>query len=104
MPDMVCVNDGKKLIQYWALGTDGSDLEEFYVILFSNDYTVIDTTILADLTEAAFPGYASVDVTRASFGAPLWSATSAPSPRRRFRATPVPVEVANWCTGGGWSG
>lgn len=67
---MVIPNEGKLLWLYWAIGTDGSDLEDFVVDMFSNNETVDDASTGADFTIATFTGYAQVAVARADFGSP----------------------------------
>lgn len=67
---MVIPNEGKELWLYWALGTDGTDLEDFEINLFQNNYTPDDDSTDSDFTVATFTGYAQVDADRAQFGAP----------------------------------
>jgi hypothetical protein len=67
MAYMVIPNEGKILWLGWALITDGSDFEPFDVKLFQNQYTPTDTSTASDFTEATFPGYAQVQLTRGNF-------------------------------------
>jgi len=75
--NMVIPNEGKLLWLYWALGTDGSDLEDFVVDLFSSNTTVVDASTATDFTIATFTGYAQVPVDRADFAAPSISSNVA---------------------------
>jgi hypothetical protein len=68
--NMVMPNEGKLKYQYWALCTNGSDLEDFVVDLFVSNTTVGNSSTAADFTIASFTGYAQVAVTRASLSAP----------------------------------
>lgn len=67
MPNMIPPNEGKELLLYWMLSTAGGDLENFVCELFQNNYTVIETSVMADFTPATFPGYSPVGVGRADF-------------------------------------
>lgn len=62
---MAVGNDFKQQMLLAGL-TDG------YILLFQNDYTPVDTSVLDDFTEADFSGYA-----RAGLDAVDWSVTSA---------------------------
>jgi len=66
---MVIPDEGKELWLYWCLGTDGSDLEDFVVDLFKNDYLPDDDSTAADFTVATFTGYAQQPIDRSDFGA-----------------------------------
>lgn len=89
---MVIPNEGKLLWLYWALGTDGSDLEDFVIDLYQNDYTPVDASTGADFTAATFTGYSQFAVARADFAAPAIASNVAVSD-----LTPFP----DWtCTGG----
>ena len=70
MANMLIPDEGKLLWLYWALCTDGSDLEDFTLRLYKNNFTPDDNTVLADFTEATFGGYGAVGIARASMGTP----------------------------------
>jgi hypothetical protein len=65
---MVIPNEGKQLWLYYVLSSDGSDVEDFVVDLFSSNTTVVDASTGADFTIATFSGYAQVSVPRTDFG------------------------------------
>lgn len=67
---MVIPNEGKLLWLQWALRSDGSDFEDFHLRLFTAGGPITDATTISDLTEATFPGYAAIAITRADWGAP----------------------------------
>jgi hypothetical protein len=75
-----------------ALTGDGSTVEDFTCHLFSNNYTVVDATTLADFTQATFTGYSSVAVARADFSAPAITSNVA------YANTSAPPTFT--CTGG----
>lgn len=68
--NMVIPNEGKELWLYWALVTDGSDLEDFVLDLFQNDYTPDDDSTDSSFTVATFGGYAQLDLLRSEFSTP----------------------------------
>jgi hypothetical protein len=68
--NMVIPDEGKELWLKWALTSDGSDLEDFTLELYKNDYTPVDGSTQADFSASTFTGYASEPVARADFGAP----------------------------------
>jgi hypothetical protein len=68
---MVIPNEGKILVLYWALNTDGVDLEDFGLSLFKNDYTPVDGSVFADFTKANFTGYLDVAIGRIDFDVPV---------------------------------
>jgi hypothetical protein len=65
--NMVIPNEGKELLLYWALGTDGSDLEDFILRLYKNDYTPVDGSSGANFTVSDFDGYMDLPILRANF-------------------------------------
>jgi len=67
---IVIPNEGKLLLLYWSLVTDGSDLEDFVLDLYQNDYTPVDGSTGTDFTVATFSSYSQVAVSRASFSSP----------------------------------
>lgn len=90
---MVIPDEGKLKLAYWQFGTDGSDLPNFTLHLYDNDYTPDDDTTASDFTEATFTGYAAIAILRSEFGAPAIIAHVAYITR-----TPVPSFE---CTAGG---
>lgn len=90
--NMVIPDEGKLLLIYWAFGTDGSDLEDFFVDLFKNNITVVDASTLADFTISNFMGYATENVMRSDFGAPALVVHEG-----TINVTPAPTFT---CTGG----
>lgn len=69
---MVIPNFGKQKWLNWALVSDGSDMSDYTLMLFQNDITIADATILSDLVEADFTGYSSVDILRTNMSAPFF--------------------------------
>jgi hypothetical protein len=92
MANMVIPNEGKLLWLEWALTGDGSSLEDFVVRLYSNNYTPVDGSTLANFTEATFTGYTELDIMRSDFSTPVIVANVAEA------QTSVPPEWT--CTGG----
>jgi hypothetical protein len=89
---MTIPDEGKLLLLYWALGTDGSDLEDFTVDLYQNNIAVTDTSTLTDFTIANFIGYVNVPVDRADFDAPVLAG--------HVGTINVPSPPSFTCTGG----
>jgi len=54
----------------WQAGHSG---QTFHVHLFKNDYTPVDATVIGDLVEADFTGYARQDFDPVDFAAPTWT-------------------------------
>ena len=77
MANMVIPNEGKILWEYWALCSPGTDLEEFVIDLYQNNYTPVDGSSAGNFTVATFPGYAQVALLRANFSAPSITANVA---------------------------
>ena len=67
---MVIPDEGKILWLYWALCTDGSDLEDFILKTYKNNYTPVDGSTAGDFTESNFTGYSSVAIARSSLPDP----------------------------------
>lgn len=67
---MVSPDEGKLLLIYWALSSDGSDFENFVVDLFVNNETVDDDSTGADFTLGTWTGYVQINVARSDFDAP----------------------------------
>lgn len=67
----VVPDEGKVLWLYWALVTDGSDLEDFIVDLFASNTVVDDASTAADFTLATFTGYLQVPIARGDFSSPV---------------------------------
>lgn len=67
---MVIPDEGKLKWLYWALDTDGSDLEDFVLDLYQNNYTPDDASTASSFTVSSFGGYAQVSLLRSAFGAP----------------------------------
>jgi hypothetical protein len=67
---MVIPNEGKLLWLYWALVTNGGDLEDFVLKGYSNNYTPVDASTAANFTESLFTGYAAIDIDRADMNNP----------------------------------
>lgn len=93
MPNMVILNDGKKLLLDQAFGQSSSP-EDYVVDLYSNNHVPVDVDTAASFTVAAFTGYAQVSIPRASFGA----ATIVTGPLANLLSSTVPTFT---CTGGG---
>lgn len=68
--NMVIPNSGKLKLNYWMLKSDGSDLTDFELRLYSNNFTPVDGSTTVDFTEATFPGYAPLTIDRADFDGP----------------------------------
>lgn len=68
MPLMVIPNEGKLLWLDQALSLNGAGGENFLLALYQNNYTPVDASTIGSFTQATFPGYADVPLTRASFG------------------------------------
>ncbi len=105
---MVSPNEGKLLVEYWAFGSDGSDLEDFVVDLFSSNTTVVDASTGADFTIATFTGYAQFDVARADFASPTIVSNVAlindPTPPTFSCSAGSPQTVYGWIMRGAVSG
>lgn len=71
MADMLIPDEGKLLWLYWALCTNGSDLEDFTLRLYKNNFVPDDSTVLADFTEATFTGYGAVGIARSAMASPV---------------------------------
>jgi len=69
---MVIPNDGKQLWLNWALVSDGSDVEDYVLMLFKNNFTIEDDTVLGDLDEATFTGYSNIVILRTNMSAPFF--------------------------------
>lgn len=67
---MVVPDEGKILWLYWALCTDGSDLEDFTLKTFQNDYTPDDSSTASSFTVSSFTGYSNVSIARSSLPTP----------------------------------
>jgi len=65
---MICPNEGKELIlnELFSLVTTR---ESFKLDVFVNNYTIIDTTELSDLTLATWTGYAQIAIARGGWDA-----------------------------------
>ncbi len=69
--NMVIPNEGKLLLLAWAIRDDTAALGGYIVGLYSNNYTPVNGSILADFTAATFTGYAQVSLQRNYFLAPI---------------------------------
>jgi hypothetical protein len=78
---MVIPDEGKLKWLYWALVTDGSDLPNFFLRGFKNNYTPDDDSSFSDFDESTFGGYAAVAILRSEMGAPAITAHVANSIR-----------------------
>jgi hypothetical protein len=81
--NQVILNEGKK---YFAKRCfDGSVAEALDIVLYTNNYTPVDASVLANFTLATFTGSAPVNVATTDWGAPAIVANVA-----EITATPVP--------------
>jgi hypothetical protein len=69
--NMVIPDAGKVLWLHWALDGDGSDLEDFHIRLYQNNYTPDNNSLLANFTQSTFTGYAAVAALRSDFDFPV---------------------------------
>ena len=67
MANMVIPNEGKVLALDRWLDPDNTPGEDWVIRLFSNNYTPVAGSTLADFTEASFTGYAAVTLDPADF-------------------------------------
>jgi hypothetical protein len=92
MANMVIPNQGKIKLLDWAIHDAGAAQENFWLALYSNNYTPDDNTTLSNFTEATFLGYQLLAVLRSQMTATALLANVAYQWR-------VPTPVYN-CTGG----
>src|SRR5436309_14240860 len=78
---MVIPDEGKLKWLYWALCTDGSDLENFTLKLFKNDYTPDDDSTGSSVTVADLTRYAHVTINRSLMPSPSITSHAAYSTR-----------------------
>lgn len=90
---MVIPNEGKQLALDRWLDPDNSPGENWVIRLYSNNYTPVDGSTVANFTEAAFTGYAAVSLNPATFPTSSISANVAVST--------YPTAPTFTCTGGG---
>lgn len=60
----------KQMIYDWKTAQSGGS---YYAHLFQNDYVPVDATVLGDLEEADFDGYAAVFFDPVDFADPTWT-------------------------------
>jgi hypothetical protein len=92
MANKIVVNTGKLWLGSLAIAAGHPKLDTNVKIhLFSNNLTIIRTTVLGDLTEIAYPGYASITLSGAVDGgidANNWDTWAWPT--ATFQATSAP--------------
>ena len=71
MSNMVIPDEGKELLAQMCWGDPSDITEDFYVDLYTNDYTPDDDSTYDDFDIATFTGYGTVSVPRDTFGAPV---------------------------------
>lgn len=77
MANMVIPNEGKIKLLDWAMCVNSGGVEDFSLFLYTNNYTPVDTSTLADFTAATFTGGAAISITRASLPTPTISSNIA---------------------------
>lgn len=76
MSDMFISNVYKNQLVSQAFGVTGFTAEDYLVDLFTNNFTVSDTTIASNLTPGAWTSYAQIPLPRSSLTAALTGNTS----------------------------
>jgi hypothetical protein len=69
--NMVIPNEGKLLLLAWAIRDDTLFVGGYIVGLYSNNYTPVNSSVLADFTTASFTGYSVVPLARLDFAPPV---------------------------------
>lgn len=70
MPNGICPDDGLSRTLFRILVNPDTELVPWSALLFTNDYTPDESTVLADLTEPTFAGYSRRSVDPATWTAP----------------------------------
>ena len=79
MNTLVIPNEGKTGLLDYQIRTTITGVNPWTLRLFQNNATISETTVLADLTQATFTGYAGVTMTRSSWSSPVIVANHARS-------------------------
>lgn len=68
---LVALNEGKPLLLSLLFKDAAVPALPWYLILYSNNYVPLATSTLANFTQASFTGYSPVELTRATWQAPV---------------------------------
>lgn len=68
---LVALNAGKPLLLSLLFKDAAVPALPWYLILYSNNFVPLETSVLADFTQATFTGYSPVELTRATWQAPV---------------------------------
>lgn len=71
MPDGLVPDEGLARGLEWTLNNGDTQLDAWQLMLFVNDLTPDEDTVLADLVEPSWPGYARYAMVPASWSAPV---------------------------------
>lgn len=74
---LVVLNTGKPLLISLLFKDAAVPALPWYLVLYKNNFTPLETSVLADFTEATFTGYSPEELTRATWQAPAMVANKA---------------------------